>query len=141
MRQLRVVFDTNCLISALIFNGVMSSKLRYIWQNAIAKPVICPETQSELQAVLSYPKFALSAKMQNMLLEEVLAYCEKFPSIQPIEEIPGLVDPKDAMFIYLAQKAKTDFLVSGDKHILNLQREFPELHILPPAQFLDSMAL
>lgn len=137
MTSPRVVLDTNCLVSAMIFNGVLSSKFRPLWINRQIIPVICPETERELREVLAYPKFLLSNVAQDILLRELLDFAEYFPEISPVESIEGLSDTKDTKFIRLAQKANTDFLISGDKHILNLRDRLPELHIVSPAQFFN----
>ena len=137
----RVVFDTNCLVSALIFKGVMSQRFRSMWQHTQVLPVICPETEAELRAVLAYPKFSLRPDMQQILLNDFLGYAEYFPSIKPIEEIPDLIDPKDTMFVRLAQKSQTGFLVSGDRHILALESKFPKLHITTPAEFIAAIGI
>lgn len=51
----RVVLDTNCLVSALIFSKGRIAELRQIWQTEGIIPVVCRETVTELIRVLSYP--------------------------------------------------------------------------------------
>ena len=58
---MRVVLDTNALVSALLFSGV-SSKLVSLWQNGSIAPLLSREILDEYLRVLSYPKFALSEK-------------------------------------------------------------------------------
>ncbi len=133
----RVILDTNCIISALVFKGIVSTKFRRLWQAGTIVPIVCPETKSEFLKVLEYDKFALSKQTQKELATNFLSCAEDFPSINPIANIKELIDPKDAVFIRLAQKSNSDFLVSGDKHIFMLNELFPELHILRPSQFLE----
>jgi predicted nucleic acid-binding protein len=57
---LRAVFDTNIVISALIF-GRRLAWLRTAWAAGTIVPVICRETTIELIKVLGYPKFQLAA--------------------------------------------------------------------------------
>ncbi len=56
---IRVVLDTNVLISALLFKGELS-RIVGLWQKGKIVPVISKETFSELKTVLEYPKFSLS---------------------------------------------------------------------------------
>lgn len=136
MKSYEVVLDTNCIISALVFNGITGARFRRLWQTRVIIPIMCPETMSELKTVLAYGKFGLNRQMQKMLLDNILPHVKHFPSIEPIEEVKELLDPKDAVFIRLAQKSQADFLVSGDKHIYMLREIFPSLHIHNPAQFI-----
>lgn len=46
------------------------------------------------------------------------------------DAIESLRDEDDAVFIRLAQATGATFLVSGDKHLLELRDTFPELHIV-----------
>ena len=65
---MRVVLDTNALVSALLFSGI-SSKLVSLWQNGLITPLLSREILDEYLRVLSYPKFALSE-------EEILPFAE-----------------------------------------------------------------
>ena len=56
----KVVLDTNVLISATLFgNGVMKP-LRLAWQTGRVLPAVSQETRAELLRVLAYDKFNLS---------------------------------------------------------------------------------
>ena len=135
----RVVLDTNCLVSALIFSHGRIAELRQLWQIGGIIPVVCRETVTELLRVLSYPKFNLQKQEIDSLLAEFLPWAEIFTLELPLEEIPVLCDQDDAMFIHLARASGTAFLVSGDKHLLELRQAFPELHITTPAEFLEHL--
>ena len=56
----RVVLDTNCLISALLFSKGQLSWLRHAWQNGRCIPLVSRATIEELLRVLAYPKFKLN---------------------------------------------------------------------------------
>ncbi|MBL8523072.1 MAG: putative toxin-antitoxin system toxin component, PIN family, partial [Betaproteobacteria bacterium] len=56
-QPLRVVLDTNVVLSALIFPGKTTSRIRELWQNGKLIPLISRETTEELLAALQYPKF------------------------------------------------------------------------------------
>ena len=53
----RVVLDTNCLVSALLFSKQPLAWLRHSWQNGDIIPLASKETVSELIRVLAYPKW------------------------------------------------------------------------------------
>ena len=55
----RVVFDTNTVISGLLFSGSLSWLFDH-WRAGVAVPLASRATASELLRVLRYPKFGLS---------------------------------------------------------------------------------
>jgi len=117
VKTLRVVLDTNTLVSALLFRRDNWSWLRSAWKDGVITPVLCSATTLELIKVLNYPKFKLSRMDQEGFLEEILPYCATRPDPEPIIGISPCRDPKDQVFLDLALDSHADFLVSGDKDI------------------------
>ena len=70
MTRPRVVLDTNCLVSALIFSRGCFAWLREAWQGGRCVPLASRDTVGELLRVLNYPKFKLSRDEQEALLAE-----------------------------------------------------------------------
>jgi len=135
----RIVLDTNCLVSALVFSRSRLSPLRISWQASRYIPLGCAESVSELIRVLAYPKFELAREELEQLLGDILPYLETCTIRGPYDSIDGLRDPSDAVFIRLARQAKADLLVSGDADILALQGKIPGLAISSPVEFLHSL--
>jgi putative PIN family toxin of toxin-antitoxin system len=72
----RVVLDTNVLVSALLFTGI-SSELVPLWQRSIITVLLSRGILEEYLRVLSYPKFQLSeAEIKGLIEEELLPYVE-----------------------------------------------------------------
>jgi putative PIN family toxin of toxin-antitoxin system len=140
MRTFRVVLDTNCLVSALLFNNSRLSPLRKHWQTRKIIPLACKETASELIRVLAYPKFQLTEDEIKEILGEILPFLETHKIQGNCPPIDGLRDASDAVFIYLARQSQADFLVSGDADILALQNIITEVTISSPADFLNAIA-
>ena len=117
---MRAVFDTNNVLSALIF-GRRLSWLRVAWAQAQVTPLVCRETVAELLRTLAYPKFKLASAERDLLLAEYLPFAAitRLP-----EQLPPLPvhcrDPFDAPFIHLALSARADCLVSGDHDLMVL---------------------
>lgn len=132
----RIVLDTNCIVSALVFSRSRLSPLRTYWQASRYIPLGCEETVNELIRVLAYLKFELSREDIEQLLGDILPFLEVCQVQGAYDPIDGLHDPSDAVFIRLAQQAKADLLVSGDGDILGLQDKIPGLAISSPADFL-----
>jgi putative PIN family toxin of toxin-antitoxin system len=135
----RVVLDTNCLVSALIFSHGRAGQLRIAWQRGDIIPVVCRESVAELLRVLGYPKFKLRHEDIKNLLADVLPWAETLELNSCDDNIEFLRDRDDAVFIRLARAADTAYLVSGDRHLLELRGVFPELHIVSLAEFMESI--
>jgi putative PIN family toxin of toxin-antitoxin system len=133
---MRVVIDTNVLISALMFGG----NPREILQRAIRGELrlcISEEILSELGAVLQRPKFGFPVTMVNQILSELAAIAEL---VVPSEEISHIEsDPADNRVLECAVEAGVEYVVSGDKHLLELG-EYATIRILTPSQFLAEIA-
>lgn len=133
----RIVLDTNCVVSALIFSRGRLAWLRDAWQSARIIPLASRATAEELITVLSYPKFALSRAEQETLLADFLLYAETVDIARSATPPRALRDPDDAVFFALARRAKADALVSGDNDVLALRGKSGSLRVLAPAEFRD----
>jgi len=128
---MRVVLDTNVVLSALVFGGGLAGRLRKAWQNNDVTPLINTDTAQELMRVLAYPKFHLSPQEQTQLLTDYLPYAQviTMPETPPV--VPECRDPYDLMFMRLARVGQADALVSGDKDLLILAEVFKSMTACP----------
>ncbi len=114
----RIVFDTNAVLSALLFTHGRLSWLVGHWQAGDCVPLLSRATAAELARILAYPKFRLTAIEQLEALSEYLPYCEE---VEVVRSCPVLCrDPKDQPLLDLAQSGKADLLVTGDEDLLAL---------------------
>ncbi len=117
---IKVVLDTNILVSALLFNGRLSRIVR-LWKTGQITPYVSKETFHEFKNVLKYPKFGLSEKEINTIIEEeVLPY---FQVVDLKETVKGVCkDLDDEKFISCAISSSAKFLVTGDNDLYDLKR-------------------
>ena len=120
---LRVVLDTNVLLSALLFPAGSLSWLRRAWQSASMLPLASRDTTTELIRVLSYPKFRLTDAERDDLLADYLPWCESVVVSNP-PAVPSCRDPADRPFLELALVGQADALVTGDGDLLSLASGF-----------------
>lgn len=116
----RWVLDTNVVLSALVWPGGTSGRLRLAWQKGLFVPLTCRTTALELVRVLAYPKFRLDASEQHELLADYLPWAEAVRIPQPPPSTAACRDPDDLPFLHLAMAADADALVSGDHDLLDL---------------------
>jgi putative PIN family toxin of toxin-antitoxin system len=135
----RLVLDTNTLVSALVFRQGRLDWLRRAWQAGQITPLVSGATLEELLRVLAYPKFRLDREEIDELLAEFLPFAETVPGPVPVPA-PTCRDPDDQVFIELALVAKADGLVTGDRALLALAGE-TSLLVQTPAAWRDALCV
>lgn len=140
MTPVRVVLDTNVLLSTLVFPIGRVSWLRGVLRSGQVRPLASRETTAELIRVLAYPKFRLNEAEQQDLLDNYLPFCETVVLPDPAPAVPECRDPFDRPFLELALAAHADVLVSGDADVLALANEF-SLPIVSPGAFKRQLRL
>lgn len=128
---MRVVVDTNVVISAILRDRRPEKVLLFIIGRSDFEWVASPEILAEYREVLRRPKFALS----KPLLAE---WDERFRSAVaewPVEiSVPFARDPSDAKFLACALAAGADFFVTGDRDCTGA-RQIGHTRIVSVAQF------
>ena len=129
---MRVMLDTNVLLSALLFPSErMNRMMQFIFEKH--RLVLSSFVVEELTYVVKR-KFPGKLKAVDSLLTAMsfeLAYT-------PQELEPGLFDiryAKDYPVLYTAIHEDVDVLITGDKDFSDVDVERPD--ILTPAQFID----
>lgn len=128
---LLVVFDTNVVVSALIFSAGQLSWLRQAWRLGTIVPLLSEATVRELMAVLAYPKFRLTADDIEALLADYLPYGRSVHPVSVPANAPRCRDADDQLFVDLVLAGKADFLVTGDKDLLALEGQLPCAVVTP----------
>ena len=131
---LRVVFDTNTVISALLFSDGRLAWLRTVWRQGAIVPLISKVTTKEIIRVLGYPKFHLDATDQEELLGDFLPFAEIIEAVLPTGEAPICRDKHNQIFLELAVTGEADALVTGDADLRVLAEQSP-IPIMTPADF------
>ena len=115
---LHVVFDTNTIVSALLFASGGLAWLRQHWREGGSIPLVSRATAAELTRVLSYPKFRLSPADRIELLGDYLPYCETIKLLEKCLIVCR--DTNDQPFLDLARSGNADLLVTGNQDLLAL---------------------
>lgn len=124
--MLRVVLDTNVLVSALISDGKSREllKMGIVKQYAI---VISDLILKELALVLSRPKFKTSQDEVQRVIVALMRTAEVVNVTSKLKAVKE--DPKDDMIVDTAYDGNANMIVTGDSHLLALN-EYREIKIV-----------
>lgn len=128
----RVVFDTNILISGLLWRGKPYQCL-LLARAKIVQAVYCPPMLAELSEKLRR-KFKFSENRIQAVLTDIRRYSERVEISGALHVVTA--DPEDDKFIECALVGDTAFVVSSDHHLLELG-EYQSIRIIPPQQFVS----
>lgn len=131
---MRVVLDTNVLISALVFPGGKPDQILTRIRRGEIEFFISPFILSELDRVLRQ-KFQLT---KNEAEDRVRAIRRLAHLVEPTERVEVITaKDDDNRILECAIAAKADFLVTGDKeHLLPLE-SIKDTKIISPSEFLE----
>jgi len=129
----RVVLDTNTVVSAILFPKGRLAWIRDLWTEGQIVPLVCPTTARELVRVLGYPKFCLDEGEIQVALAAFLPYADTLDH-DPASDLPRCLDPHDQIFLDLALASDAMVLVIGDRAVLGMAAHVP-FEIESPADF------
>ena len=132
--MLRVVIDTNLLVSYALSKSKALSRLIEHWERGSFVYLISPPIIEELKEVLQRPR--LRAKMiadPQPLIDVIEADTEQTPGQLILAGVCR--DPKDEIFFACAVEGKADYIVSWDKDLLDLG-EYQSIKIVRAEAFV-----
>ena len=133
----RVVADTNTLVSGLLWHG----NPRRVLDAARADKLQMYTTAAllaELEEVLQRPKFAQRLALAGVTSRHTLVfgYAALARLVEPAEIAPHIIaDPDDDAVLACAVAGHAEIIVSGDSHLLDL-KEYKGIPIVTVAQLL-----
>ena len=139
--MLRVVIDTNILVSALLSKRGAPSRVLDAWQERTFLVVTSDAAILEVERVLNKLKSTGKYTILSEDIEAVLNLLRKDALLVPGQaETHGAIpqDPDDEKFLSIALDGEAEIIVSGDKHLLVLGK-YQNISIQTARQFLDSI--
>jgi putative PIN family toxin of toxin-antitoxin system len=132
--MIRIVLDTNVIVSALVFGGVPRGVLE------LAEAGRCEffhseAIQAEVRRVLA-EKFDWAPAMLQQVLPTLWSMGEFVSPQVVVRAVPD--DDDDNRILECALAADASFIVSGDHHLLAL-RTYKSISIVTPRQFLEAL--
>lgn len=130
---MKIVLDTNVLISAFVFKGFAAKVFDHCatQHTIILSPWIIEELLDKLQHKFNL-EAAIVKELQDLLLEKVSV-------IEPANAVPDICrDKDDNHILQIADFVKADFIITGDKDLLELT-SYNAIPILQPRIFFDQI--
>lgn len=128
---MRIVLDTNVLVSALLTEGICSRVLELVTEQRV-QAVVDGRIMNEYFRVLSRGKFDFPTSLVEEVLEDLESAAEYVDSQPCAAKLP---DETDQPFLECAVAGHADCIVTGNK------RHFPleaclGIPVLSPAEFI-----
>jgi len=136
---MRVVLDTNILISALLIQSGSPAAIYRAWQEGYFTLLTCPEHLDEVRATLRKPAIAQRIKPYNAggLVNEMKKLAEVVDALPRVRRSP---DPTDDFLLALSEAGGADYLVTGDKSGLLILEQHKDTRIVSARTFTALLA-
>ena len=133
--NLKVILDTNIIISAIGFGGKPAQILLQALEEKI-NAFISPILLAELQEILN-KKLHLSNQDIILTIEEIK---DSFQIINPQETVTILQDDDDNRVLEAAMEGSCEYIITGDKELLAL-KEYKGVKIITAEEFLNLLKI
>jgi len=141
MSPIRVVVDTNVMVSGLLWKGKSHNLIKLAEENQITF-CVCTEMLEELDEVLRREKFGKRIKALSTSVEQLMFLVETLVEIIDVKGVfPYMTtDTDDNVFLSCAQNSKVKYVISGDEHLLILGC-LEEISIISVSDFFEREGL
>jgi uncharacterized protein len=133
MAGLRVVLDTNVLVSGLAYPASVPGRIVSVWRQGGLDVVLSRYILDEMRRVL--PRLSRIGLSEDEIRDLVDSFMFLADIVEPdATEDASLRDAADQQVLGTLLAAKADYLITGDKDLLALAGKYP---IVTPAVFWE----
>jgi uncharacterized protein len=130
--MVRVVLDTNILVSALIHDGKPRKLVFYLLDKHTV--IVSRQMLAELADVITRDKFVITSSQVERFLSSLVRMSKTVPDKTRFKIVTE--DPDDDVVLNTAYTGKADFIVTGDRHLLVLN-QFKKTKIIDVNQMIE----
>lgn len=131
MANLRVVLDTNVLVSGLAYPASVPGRIMAAWRQGALDVALSPYILAELVRVLPrLRRIQMTPAEIRDLADGLMLQADLVEPDGPTDQ--ALRDQADQAVLQTLLAARTDYLITGDKDLLALSDKYP---IVTPAAF------
>jgi len=133
----KIVIDTNVLISAALSPSGSPAQIMSLWEEKVFEVLVSKPILAEYHRVFHYPHLPFPPEKITKSLRHIQ---HTAVLVEQVEELAVVsADPHDDKFIACAVAGHASYIVSGDEHLLALQ-EYRGIPILSPALFMAAIS-
>ena len=128
---MRILIDTNILISGLFFSGLPKKLLTVLDEkfNICVNKEITSEYNAQIDKKISNPKYHLNEELREKFFSNL-------HSFEKVSDLKICRDHDDDKFINCAIDAKAIYIVSGDSDLLTI-KNFAGIEIVTAREFYE----
>jgi len=133
------VLDANVVVSGILSENGTPGKILKAWFEDRFHLVISPAILDELRRVLQYPRIA---RRHRWSASQVREFLDDLASLAFLTSgqfaLPAIIaeDPSDDRYLECASKGEANYIVSGDRHLLDLEA-YEGTEIVSPREFIQ----
>ena len=139
--MLRVVIDTNVIVSGIISRKGAPAEILNAWRERHFLLFISPAIVAEVRSVLGYARIREKYRLSDQEIDQMISLLEHDALLVPgTADVAGSLpaDSQDEMFLACAVDGGADVIVSGDHHLLDLG-EYQDIPIIKAGRFLEQL--
>ena len=131
---MRVVLDTNILLSALISPSGPPDVIYRAWRSGVFDLITSDQQLDEIKRASRYPK--LRARLKPASVGTLINFLRETTVLGKLEMTIEAADPNDSFLLAMAVEAEADYLVTGDRRAGLLEmKHIKRTKIVTPIEF------
>lgn len=131
--MIKIVLDSNVLISAIVFGGKPRSVLNLAIEGMVSL-FLSPSIIEETTSILEGKKFGFPKEKILIIQHELENLATIIYPTMRLDIIQA--DPSDNKILECAVTARAHYIISGDQHLLKI-KTYQQIQIVTPQIFLD----
>jgi uncharacterized protein len=135
MLSLRLVVDTNIVVSASLKPDGLQRTVLLLAINKPARLYVSPAILAEYRAVLARPELRIRKGLRHQLLQLIRRNAHW---VTPVRRLEVASDPEDNIFLECADAARADYLITGNTR--HFPRYWKRTKIIRSREFLGLVA-
>ncbi len=134
---MKVVIDTNVMVSALLSPKSIPAQILRLWREDIIEVLTNSIIIEEIREVMAYSRIKKKLSLQFSQVHEFIELLEIYtvPVKVPAKVKKISLDMDDDIFLHVAYYGKAECIISGDKHLLDV-KQYKGIPVLKPAEFI-----
>ncbi len=138
LAKLRVVLDTNVLVSGSLVGGGPSGRILQAARHKEFQILVCPAIIAEYREVMARPHIRHKYPLTTHVAPAVMEFLEVIAEMVFPTHIESVIadDPDDDILLACAVEGRASFIVSGDSHLKALGR-YRGVEIVTPREFVS----